>query len=122
MKYRNQIEKLILMSPVGVSETPEAIKRPNFINNRQSWLSRFGAKWLMDMWQESPISPFDVWRTIGYRATKILERNNLMKRFRSGTFGEEESEVVLEAVVQMGMRRKSTDEAIFQLLAPLAYS
>ena len=51
-----------------------------------------------------------------------VARNGLERRMRSDCFEEGEQDVLVEWAVQLGMRRKSSETAVFQLLAPMAYS
>ena len=51
-----------------------------------------------------------------------MARNGLTRRIRHDAFTDEERDVFVEWVIQMGMRRKSSEVAAFQLLAPMAYS
>jgi len=59
---------------------------------------------------------------VGYRVTKRFVKNGLERRLRSDIFTEEEAEHFIEWVIQMGMRDKSSELAVFQLLAPLAFA
>ena len=70
LRYENQIEKLILMSPVGLPEAPNVMKRDKFCQ-RNSLMARYGAEYLMDIWNNNSFCYLDVYRTIGYSASKI---------------------------------------------------
>jgi hypothetical protein len=45
-----------------------------------------------------------------------------MRRIRSDSMTEPEKEVLIEYILQMCMRDKSSEVAVFNLLAPMAYS
>lgn len=71
LKYESEIEKLILMSPVGIPEAPGMFKRDQFIYQRKQIMARYGAEYLMNFWDRGEFCYLDVYRIIGYSAAKV---------------------------------------------------
>ena len=53
---------------------------------------------------------------------KNLFKKGLMRRIRSDAMTEPEKEEMIEYILQICMRDKSSEVAVFNLLAPLGYS
>ena len=111
------------MSAVGIAEKPSHIEPDNFVNSRQSRAARYGAQWMLDIWGSTTFAPVDVYRMIGYYGARRAVRSGLLRRMREGTFtSDEEKEVFTEWVLQMGLRRKSSEICVYHMLAPMAYA
>ena len=70
IKHVEQIEKLILMSAIGVPERPASSRVENYYDPKHSFATRYAARWANDGWATWDVSPADLYRIIGYRATK----------------------------------------------------
>ena len=74
------------MSTVGISEKPAHLEPDSFIADRTSTASRYGATWVQENWGTTPFSPFDTFRTLGYRFTKRMVSNGLVRRMAADVF------------------------------------
>jgi len=89
---------------------------------RKSAAARYGAQWFENNWSSFTFSPADFYRTLGYSMSKIIFKNGLMRRVRSDAMTEPEKEALIEYILQMTMREKSSEISIFNLLAPMGFS
>ena len=86
-------------------------------------LSRYGARWVQTNWGH-PGFTFgigDVYRISGYRFARKMVIRGIMRRMSPDTFYEGERDLIIEWILQLLMRPKSGELAIYQLLAPRAY-
>ena len=74
LAHTEQIEGLILMSAVGVSSRPAHMTNEALVNERQSYVSKFGATWVLNNWSTNTFSPADFYRMAGYRVAKRFVR------------------------------------------------
>lgn len=72
LTYPENIQKLVLMSPVGIPEKPEDFTVENLVNKTDSKLGKLGIKVAYHVWENNwPM--FGVLRkSSGYRSRKIL--------------------------------------------------
>ena len=111
------------MSAIGVQEPPQNLDPETFISERESMVSRYGAKWVLNNWG-NPTFTFgygDVYKMVGYRAARKMIVRGLFRRIRTEIFHEGEQDYMVDWVLQLMMRPKSGELAIYQLLAPRAY-
>ena len=80
------------MSAIGVQEPPESQDPEKFVSERESFVSRYGAKWVLKNWG-NPKFTFgvgDVYRMVGYRAARKMVVNGFNRRVSTGIFHEGE--------------------------------
>ena len=101
LKHPEQVEKLILLSSVGVLEQPERLMRDNFISQREQMVSRYGARWVQDTWTNGNLALNDLYRVVGYRMAKKLLMRGLVRRIghETAVFEEGEREMLLEWIL-----------------------
>ena len=97
------------------------MKRDKFCQ-RNSLMARYGAEYLMDIWNNNSFCYLDVYRTIGYSASKIEAEMRFKNQVEQNTILEGEVDVMVEWFIQASMRQKSTETCIFKLLMPNAFS
>jgi len=86
LQYPEQVEKLFMMSAVGVQEKPDYLDHDKMVEDRRSAASRYGATWVRDSWTTHTTAPADLYRMLGYGAAKKLVINGIMRRMRSDIF------------------------------------
>lgn len=97
LRYPEQIEKLVLMSSVGVSEMPSHWQPDNLRASCNSSSSLRGAEWVLHTWNNMPFSPADPYRAVGYRLAKKFVYNGLLRRIYAGAWkDDEEKEMFVE--------------------------
>ena len=73
LKYHDNLEKLILFSPVGVPIVPENRKLENIVKSSESARRKFSMTTIGSLWETHHISPFAVARTTGfYGANRMM--------------------------------------------------
>ena len=82
LKYPENIEKLILFSPVGVPKMPENRKLENIIQTSESTRRKLSMKMIGSLWETHHISPFAVARTGGYYTANKMVTNYVNRRFK----------------------------------------
>jgi hypothetical protein len=83
------------------------------IADRQSMASKYGATWIRDSVGTSTFAPADLYRMIGYSLAKKAAYNGIMRRMRADAFQEGERDLLIDWVLQIGMRRKSSEICIY---------
>lgn len=68
LKYENEIEKLILLSPVGIPEKPADFDFNNVAKRFDTFPKRVGAKMILYLWDKS-FTPFGILRYGGSYGT-----------------------------------------------------
>ena len=68
LKYENELEKLILLSPVGIPKKPDDFDYLTIAKKFDTLPKRVGARAVLYLWDKS-FTPFDVLRQIGGRGT-----------------------------------------------------
>ena len=122
LAHPEQIEKLILMSSVGIMDRPAEYELENMLASCDDRTSKFGAQWAFDNWQSLSFSPVDFYRITGYSFAKRMVKKGIIRRMGDGVFSQEEKECFTEWIVQIGMREKCSELILFKLLGPGIYS
>ena len=65
LKYPEIIEKLIFMSSVGITPTPEALVVDELMRTFEGGLAHYGGRKTLEIMYEYPWSPFDTHRVLG---------------------------------------------------------
>jgi cardiolipin-specific phospholipase len=113
-KYHEEVDSLILISPAGVCEIPEAAKRNEAKASEVGW----GLRALRTFWSLN-MTPQDVVRLSGSYGPTII-KNSLGRRFR-GAFDDENLRLVADYLYHISAAQASGEFALNSLLLPFAY-
>lgn len=71
LRYGEQIDKLVLLSSIGVQDPPkETAIVENYKQTLDSSMAKYGLTWANDTWNSTWFSPFDLYRVVGSRISK----------------------------------------------------
>lgn len=119
LKYPENIQKLILMSPVGLPEKPEDFSIENLVNRTDSKLGKIGIKFAYHVWENNwPM--FGVLRKASTSRSKKILGNYVRNRMELED--EEEQEAMIELFHQVMTRDCSSEVAISMILEFGAYA
>lgn len=101
LRHEEQIERLILMSSIGVQEPPADMSPETFVSERESCVSRYGARWVLRNWghPDFTFGVGDIYRTLGYRAARRMVVRGILWRIKSDTFNEGERDLIIEWII-----------------------
>jgi cardiolipin-specific phospholipase len=115
LKYPHRVERLVLLSPVGVPELPKESEenQPEFVKKRPYFTSFIGTMWKMN------VTPQSVVRAIGPWGQKMV--NSLVqRRFNArGILKEDECEIISEYLYHINVDKPSGEYALNALLVPV---
>jgi cardiolipin-specific phospholipase len=114
LRYPHKIEKLILMSPVGLKETPEHMKYEAERAKLTTWVQRYGQTQAFNLWDNGRIAPFDLARAFPFVMNKMV-RDSIERRFNL-------NDPILTIKVanyieQLLLRKKSSEVGITSIFA-----
>ena len=123
LKNPQQIERLILLSPVGISYAPEWAQTANVVENMQgSCLAVRGANFTQNFFSESPVAHFDYFRIAGC----CFGRRGIQSRFDNEQFDDILTEIQKQNLVtyfyQVKVRKKSSELALCKIFNPLYFT
>ena len=125
LKYPENIEKLVFMSSIGISETPDFMKHENMLQNLDGCLAKYGANFMYSHTQGKEISftPFDFYRMAGSRLAMNGIQKGMERRMNPAIFdGPYEIHNLATYVHQMMIRKKSSELCLSRLLGPFTFT
>ena len=116
------VNRLIFMSSVGLTNTPDWAKVPNFMQNIQSsYLATYGANFAERMLSESSFTPFDSYRIGGYYMGRAGIKKGMRRRVGEGVLSETQIEYMTTYIYQMMVCKKSSELMLSKIIRPFVY-
>lgn len=124
LKYPEHIERLVFMSSVGISSTPEFLKPDTILQALEGRMAGYGSQKTLDIMLEYPWTPFDFYRMSGSYFARRGLYNGLKRRVDPSIFesGETEINYLTTYVYQMMIRKKSSELCLNRIMMPFAYT
>jgi len=113
--YPDRVEKLVLLSPVGVPELPEEVdddKVPEFVKRNKLVTGIIGAFWSLNVTPQSFVRFIGPW---GLDAVQSMVK----RRFSVRGMSEEEMEIIADYLYHINVQRASGEYALNALLVPV---
>lgn len=115
LKYPHRVDKLVLLSPVGVPELPKESEGdpPEFVKKRPYFTSFIRTMWKMNVTPQSFVRAIGPW---GQNMVKSL----VQRRFNANrSLEEEECEIISEYLYHINVDKPSGEYALNALLVPV---
>ena len=113
LRYPDRVEKLILLSPVGIPTLPEESKDPpDFVKRNRYFTSFISYMWQMNVTPQSVVRMFGPW---GRGVVKSM----VQRRFVERGLNEEECEILAEYLYHINVDKPSGEYALNALLTPV---
>ena len=113
LRYPDRVEKLILLSPVGIPTLPEESKDPpDFVKRNRYFTSFISYMWQMNVTPQSVVRMFGPW---GPGVVKSM----VQRRFVERGLNEEECEILAEYLYHINVDKPSGEYALNALLTPV---